>query len=167
MELQKHITLKRTKLLEQPNTLYLIKLYFNSVHFTSRDIFSSQEWSKSMEHSYSLTNLYVLLKKSFPNDVDIRNKFFLPLDDFTVPNKTRKTTISLNYEHKHIYNCCGNVSVFEDSGCCSSLESGSVDSIEDEIEDDGKGNECWFQAKVSFKGYKDCLVDKTSVTNLF
>lgn len=123
----------------------------------------AQEWLTAMQNPLPLTNTYVLMKKrlrSKSDDEESRGGIFTPSENFSLPSRARNTVIVLEYDDSKNLNCCSNIKVFEDS----------QSEADGRAEENGVGenvNNCWQESKLVLKGFKDCIVNNKSATELW
>lgn len=116
---------------------------------------------KTADVSLPLTNLFVFLKKT-TTDNEHHNNFFNLSRNFSMPVRVKNTVIELNYKVSEDVSCCSNLSVFLDTPS-KSTSSFNSDNSSDNFNED---NSLWYQANVMFKGFKDCFINKVSVSQL-
>lgn len=127
----------------------------------------SEDLKKSFYSPSTLTNFYVLIKKSAnASDIDATSEFFLPLDSFSIPPKIQEVVINLEYEPSISLNsnCCKNMRIFNDCG-----ESSPSEVISDKIFDNKidflDSTDNWFQAVVHLKGFHASFVNGQSISD--
>lgn len=123
----------------------------------------AQEWLTAMQNQIPLTNTYVLMKKHVRSksvhEEDLAG-VFMSTEDFSLPSRAKHTVIVLEYDDSKNSNCCSNIKVFEDS---QSEANGRT-------EEGGVGenvNFFWQESKLVLKGFKDCIVNNRSATELW
>lgn len=123
----------------------------------------TQEWLTAMQNQVPLTNTYVLIKKhvrSKSEDEQDQPGIFMSNEDFTLPLRAKNTVIVLEYDDSKNTNCCSNIKVFEDS----------QSEADERTEEGGVGenvNFRWQESKLVLKGFKDCIVNNKSATELW
>lgn len=113
-----------------------------------------------MDFSCPTTNMYIMIRKCI-RAVNEDN-FFTPIRDYSIPSNFPCVTINLDYRNERNHTCCSNMTVYNDSSSSQYYQyTNDNDQIANDLED------CWFQAKIFVKGYKDCFINKMSATELF
>lgn len=124
-----------------------------------RDVIFSQEWMRSMERTYPPTNMFVMVKKSLKFVSD--TSFFKLNRQYSVSSRTNKLSIILNQTSNVDVNCCENLVVYNDT------ESRQTSESELQNIDVDPNSFQWFQASVLFKGFRDCFVNKVSMSKIW
>lgn len=122
----------------------------------------SQEWLAAMQNQVPLTNTYVLIKKhvrSKSEDEEGQAGIFMSNEDFSLPARAKNTVIVLEYDDSKNSNCCSNIKVFEDSQ--SEADGRTEERVGENV------NFCWEESKLVLKGFKDCIVNNKSATELW
>ncbi|KAJ8974316.1 hypothetical protein NQ317_010912 [Molorchus minor] len=128
-----------------------------------RNIFLSQDWMDAIDASSVCTNTYVYLKKHVSDEDENRDNFFCPTKPLSFPSKLKHVKILLNSDHSRDINCCRNLSVFEDNSESGIPTKRSRIMTSENIDLPIR----WYQSKDLLRGFKDCYVNKVSVSELW
>lgn len=123
-----------------------------------------------MQTSVPATNMYVMIKKRTKPLCQVENgvcdDFFLPQRDYSLPAKLKKTVITLEYDNSDIPNCCSNFSIFEDLQ--DNVEhKENIHNNTNEVSNISSEDFLWCESKVFLKGFKDCIINKKSASELW
>ncbi|XP_041969582.1 uncharacterized protein LOC121726334 [Aricia agestis] len=128
---------------------------------------TSEELGKVFFESIAPTNMYIFIKKKVLNNQEVVcSDDFIFLRGYRVPNKCKVVNIDFKSKSNVKVTCCNNFDVFGDIS--EALDQMSIindkktfENCEFESTDDSK----WFQSSYVMKGFKDCFVNGSSVTN--
>uniref|UniRef100_A0A6P7G8Y4 Uncharacterized protein LOC114335283 n=1 Tax=Diabrotica virgifera virgifera TaxID=50390 RepID=A0A6P7G8Y4_DIAVI len=129
-----------------------------------RSIFLSQDWLDKIDASISCTNIYIYLIKDANEsneDAEKHSTSFLPTAPLSFSAKTKHVQISLYSDVAPDENCCKNLAVFEDSNNSLNIFN-KVNCDTEQLE-----NLTWYKYKDLVKGFKDCFINKKSVSELW
>ncbi|XP_072388688.1 uncharacterized protein [Diabrotica undecimpunctata] len=129
-----------------------------------RNIFLSQDWLDKIDASISCTNIYIYLikdDKESDGDTEKYSTSFLPTAPLSFSSRTKHIQISLYSDVQPDENCCKNLAVFEDSSNSINLFN-KVHSDKEQLE-----NLTWYKYKDLVKGFKDCFINKKSVSEFW
>ncbi|XP_075982782.1 uncharacterized protein LOC142981016 [Anticarsia gemmatalis] len=136
-----------------------------------RTLVTSEKLSQIFFNQLSPTNLYVFIKKKLVNNQDniLNNDNFVFTSGCRIPRNSKIVVIDLRTKEQDHIACCNDFNVFGEVN--EDLQNLHLEDSEEnpdffhEIEssDDVK----WYQSSYVMKGFKDCIVDGSSVTNLW
>ncbi|XP_059053432.1 uncharacterized protein LOC131847798 [Achroia grisella] len=114
------------------------------------------------------TNMYVFIKKSTNNLELINNDNFVPVDGHRIPRSSRIVLIDFRTQNAKNLSCCNQFQIFGDIGN-NLYDNAKKDNDEtndfNEIESTDKIK--WYQSSYVMKGFRDCVVNGSSVTNMW
>ncbi|XP_019872988.1 uncharacterized protein LOC109601207 [Aethina tumida] len=125
-----------------------------------RSIFLSQEWMDSVDSQNNCSNIFIFMKKNVSNGQCIEGSGFIPTKNLNISSKVKHVKVKLSY---NIVNdskdCCKNLTVFQEGE--NVLSTISEKPFETVLTTE------WYQCKHMVKGFKDCFINKVSVSELW
>lgn len=141
-------------------------LHAEFVLYCFRDILLSETWQSATDSMVN-TNMYVMLRKTDNSNSSGMESFFLPSTEYNLPSRVKNIVITLNYDSHDSVNCCNSLSIFQDDLHSNEVKYSS-DGDDSRGADDSSVNDAqWYQAKELVTGFKDCYVNKVSVSELW
>lgn len=116
-----------------------------------------------MDTALTCTNTYVFLKKySCEGDERTTNDqdCFKVIRPLNLSSNTRFIEIKFNANNVIYRNCCDDLVVFSEN--IDNNASSNMNRNSDKIE-----NVIWYQSKEFFQGFKDCVINSTSASELW
>lgn len=119
----------------------------------------------AIDRNLSPTNMFVFLKTNGDSLDD--SEFFIPNSSFYFPKKTLVVDITLNFNaQKFISDCCSNMKIFQDEYKDKVLNNEEVTKQPTGSENENAETE-WYQANVTFKGFKEGFVNQVPLSQLW
>ncbi|XP_045776531.1 uncharacterized protein LOC123874980 [Maniola jurtina] len=130
-----------------------------------KTLVTSEKLSQIFFNGLSPTNMYILIKKNMLNNQDVVcSNIFESIDGYKIPRSCKVVSLDFRTQNLSNVSCCNNFQVFGDA---ITKSMGEIN-FEEEAEfaeivstDDVR----WFQSSYVMKGFKDCVVNGSSVTN--
>ncbi|CAH4036913.1 unnamed protein product [Pieris brassicae] len=131
-----------------------------------RNLVTSEKLSKVFFEPLSPTNMYVFLKKELLNNQQVVcSDTFLHINGYRMPRSCKVVVLNFPANPKNT-TCCNDFKIFG-NGPSEGLSKLSLDDSSDddfhEIESSDKVQ--WFQSTYVMKGFKDCVVNGSSIIN--
>lgn len=108
--------------------------------------------------------MYIFIKKNLSNNQDvICSDTFVIVDGFKLPRSCKVVSVDFRTHNLQNISCCNQFQIFGDASKNLDQLGEEDDANFDEIEstDDVR----WFQSSYVMKGFKDCVVNGSSVIN--
>ncbi|KAG6449932.1 hypothetical protein O3G_MSEX006353 [Manduca sexta] len=129
-----------------------------------RSLVTSEELNQVFFNSIPPTNMYVFLRKKTLDNQDaiLSTSNFTFTDGCRIPRSSKIVVIDFRTDKPASVSCCNDFQIFGDleSTKCNEINL-DIDYNEIESTDDMK----WYQSSYVMKGFKDCIVNGSSVTN--
>lgn len=143
---------------------------FFSYKICFRTLVTSETLSQIFFSSLPPTNMYVFIKKkNISNQDEVLNPDnFVLTSGCRIPRNSRIVVMDFRSQNTDNISCCNDFQVFGDviSDNLENLQ------IQDKLSDDEEFNEIestdsmkWYQSSYVMKGFKDCILNGSSVTN--
>ncbi|XP_026760541.2 uncharacterized protein LOC113519615 [Galleria mellonella] len=134
-----------------------------------RTLVTSEMLSQVFFNAMAPTNMYVFIKKSTKNQELINNDNFVPANGHRIPRSSKIVVMDFRTQTTGTMSCCNQFQVFGDIGSNlhdivpkdPDMEYERSDFNEIESTDKIK----WYQSAYVMKGFKDCIVNGSSVAN--
>ncbi|XP_046971357.1 uncharacterized protein LOC124538357 [Vanessa cardui] len=133
-----------------------------------KNLVTSEKLSEVFFNSISPTNMYVFLKKNpLCNQDIVCSDSFVFVNGYKLPRSCKVVVLDFKAQNPENISCCNKFQVFGD------VISKNLDNLNINSDDSGHNfnsiestNEIkWFQSAYIMKGFKDCVVNGSSVTN--
>ncbi|CAG9863404.1 unnamed protein product [Phyllotreta striolata] len=127
-----------------------------------RKLFLSQDWLDRIEGSSTCTNIFLyILKTRVNSDSLAEQSVFVPTNPVNFSPKMKRTNIIFKSSNVLDTNCCDNVEIFDDVNekSCSVNDVCDTEQAETDVD--------WYKFKDLVKGFKDCFVNKRSLSELW
>lgn len=129
---------------------------------------TSEMLSQAFSSPLPPTNMHVFIRKGATNypDTVLNSDSFLPASGSRIPKSSRVYTIDFRNPNEDKIPCCNNFEIFgdvisDDMVKLQINESSDMEFCEIQSTDLVK----WYQSTYVMKGFKDCIVNGSSVTN--
>ncbi|CAG4957761.1 unnamed protein product [Colias eurytheme] len=130
-----------------------------------RNLATSDKLNEVFYDSLPPTNMYVFLKKMKYKDQNVVcNDSFVLVNGYRIPRSCKVVVLNLkkiNYEN---IACCNDFSVFGDT-ISEDLDRVKIEDDEEFCEIETTNDVKWFQSTYVMKGFKDCFINGSSITN--
>ncbi|XP_026315147.1 uncharacterized protein LOC113226645 [Hyposmocoma kahamanoa] len=135
-----------------------------------RTLVTSEKLSEVFFHPIPPTNTYILIKKKLTGnqDVVLNTDNFVLTSGCRIPRSCKTVVVDFRTHHGNNLSCCNEFQVFGD------IISRNFDDLQIDDKEDDELNEIesthnmkWYQSTYIMKGFKDCLVNGTSVSNIW
>ncbi|KAJ2938776.1 hypothetical protein O0L34_g3398 [Tuta absoluta] len=135
-----------------------------------RELVTSEKLSQVFSNQLTPTNFYVMIKKKMasPNDTVLNHEHFTLTSGHRIPRSAKIIIIDLRNKTQGNILCCNDYQVFNDVLNQNITNLKIVDGLNkshDVHEIESTDTIKWYQSKFVMKGFKDCVVDGSSVTN--
>lgn len=110
--------------------------------------------------------MYVYLQKK-SNDIIVNTDSFKLVQDCKIPTNSKVVVINFRKQVKENISCCKDFHIFQDESFDTSIKvdnwniNKNVDMYDMKSTDDMQ----WFQSSYVVKGFKDCIVNGSSISN--
>ncbi|CAG9134022.1 unnamed protein product [Plutella xylostella] len=135
-----------------------------------RRLVTSEDLSQAFSSPLPPTNMHVFLKKKLirqQTELIVNSDNFLPASGSRIPKSSRVFVIDFRAQNEENVSCCNEFAIFGDglSDAMAKMQvTGNTDDAEfckiqstDEVK--------WYQSTYVMKGFKDCIINGSSVTN--
>lgn len=142
--------------------------YHKEKHYFFRTLVTTDVLGKVFQNTLPPTNMHVLLKKKNSTcDVVCTDSFVLS-NGYRLPRSSKVVVIDFRTENHENLSCCNNFSVFEEV-ISKNFTDLKICDIENDAEDyneiESSSTMTWYQSCYVMKGFRDCIVSGSSVTN--
>ncbi|KAM3962475.1 uncharacterized protein ACR2FA_003378 [Aphomia sociella] len=136
-----------------------------------RTLVTSEKLSQVFFNPMGPTNMYAFIKKSTSNQEVLNSDNFIPASGHKIPRSSRIVIMDFRTQNRENVSCCNQFQVFGDVGNTVQTVFNilSKDNLNDESEEfneiESTDSIKWYQSSYVMKGFKDCVVNGSSVTN--
>lgn len=111
-----------------------------------------------MSNPIPCTNTYIFLNicNVVSTKSDWSETIFIPSKQFSYSEKVKHTIVKIDCNNEESFDCCEHFKIFEDVNKTSVF-----------CEDENKTNLVWLESKTIVKGFKDCFINKVSVSDIW
>lgn len=133
-----------------------------------RALVTSEKLSQIFFNQLAPTNMYVFLKKKMFNNQDniLNSDNFVFTNGCRIPWSSKIVVIDLRTKVLDNTACCNEFNIFGDI-VNKNLQNLSLDDSEDDVFNEIESNDDvrWYQSSYVMKGFKDCVINGSSITN--
>ncbi|XP_068618986.1 uncharacterized protein [Battus philenor] len=136
-----------------------------------RTLVTSGQLNKVFYDPLPPTNLYIFIKKKKVNRQDlVCSDSFVSINGYRLPRNSKIIVINFRNENRENLICCNDFPIFDEvvSNKMVNLNISENDysqTDEDYAHIESTNTMCWFQSSYVMKGFKDCIVNGSSITN--
>lgn len=147
------------------NSKVIVRASDHSAMYFFRTLVTAEKLSQVFFNPLSPTNMYIFIKKKVigPQDSVISDTF-LHTSGCRIPKNSKIVVIDFRSSNRDGLNCCNDLQIFgdvKDKDVKVTLETDEDKLYEIESSDSGM----WYQSSYVMKGFKDCVINGSSVTN--
>ncbi|XP_023940392.1 uncharacterized protein LOC112047493 [Bicyclus anynana] len=130
-----------------------------------KTLVTSDKLSQIFFNTLSPTNMYIFIKKNISNNQDVVcADTFLSVDGYRLPRSCKIVCLDFRTQNHQNVSCCHKFQIFGDAINVNIDQLNTDEEVEfNEIE--STDDKRWFQSSYIMKGFKDCTVNGSSVTN--
>lgn len=135
-----------------------------------RALVTSEKLSEVFFHPIPPTNTYIFIKKKLTGNqgVVLNTDNFVLTSGCRIPRSCKTVVVDFRIHNENNLFCCNEFQVFGDI-VSSNLGNLQIDDKNDDefSEIESTNNMKWYQSTYIMKGFKDCLVNGASVSNIW
>lgn len=135
--------------------------------FDYRNLVTSEKLSQVFFDSLHPTNMYLFMKKSTTSNLDVVcNDSFVLINGYRIPKSCKVVALDFRNQNPENISCCNKFQIFGDM-ISKDLDNLKLDcNLDDDFTEIESTHDIkWFQSNYIMKGFKDCIVNGSSVTN--